>query len=101
VIAARVVGVCVATQKDPRLRGRKLLVVEPIRGDGSRAGKPFIAVDLVGAGAGEQVLLARSRDASLVADDAPVDAAVVGIADTITLPAHKPLDLTALGFGRE
>jgi ethanolamine utilization protein EutN len=100
VIAGRIVGVCVATQKEPGLQGRKLLVVEPIRSDGTPAGKLFIAVDLVGAGPGEQVLLARSRDASLVAGDAPVDAAVVGIADTIATPAHKPVDMAALGFGR-
>lgn len=86
-MAGRVVGVCVATQKDPRLRGRKLLVVAPLRTDGTPAGKPAVAVDLVGAGAGETVLLAKSRDASLAADDAPVDLAVIGIADAITTPA--------------
>ena len=99
-IAGRVIGLCVATQKDPLLQGRKLLVVEPIRTDGTAAGKPAIAVDLVGAGAGELVLLAKSRDASLAAGDAPIDLAVVGIADQITLPAHNPVDLQRLGFGK-
>lgn len=98
-MAGRVRGVCVATRKDERVAGRKLLVVEPVRADGSVAGKPFIAVDLVGAGAGELVLLARSRDASLVAGDGPVDAAIVGIADTLRCPPGAPIDLGALGFG--
>ena len=97
-IAGRITGVCVATQKDSRLKGRKLLVVAPVRSDGTPAGKPAVAVDLVGAGAGETVLLARSRDASLVADDAPVDLAVVAIADTLAAPPHKPVNLAERGF---
>lgn len=99
-IAGRIIGVCVATQKDPRLSGRKLLVVEPVRSDGTPAGKPAIAVDLVGAGAGELVLLAKSRDASLAANDAPIDLAVVAIADELATPPHRKPDLAALGFRR-
>lgn len=97
-MAGRIIGVCVATQKEPKLMGRKLLVVEPIRSDGTAAGKPAIAVDLVGAGAGETVLLAKSRDASLAADDAPVDLAVIGIADAIMTPPHRAVDLAERGF---
>lgn len=97
-IAGRVAGVCVATRKDPRLEGRKLLVVQPLRSDGTPAGKPAVAVDLVGAGAGELVLLAKSRDASLAANDAPVDLAVVAIADTLCTPPHRKADLAAMGF---
>jgi len=98
-MAGRVIGVCVATQKDSKLKGRKLLVVEPIKSDGTAAGKPAIAVDLVGAGAGETVLMAKSRDASLAADDAPVDLAVIGIADALMTPPHRPMDLAERGFG--
>jgi microcompartment protein CcmK/EutM len=97
-MAGRIIGVCVATEKDSRLKGRKLLVVETIRSDGTAVGKPAIAVDLVGAGAGEIVLLAKSRDASLAADDAPVDLAIIGIADALAAPAHPPLDLARKGF---
>lgn len=97
-MAGRVIGVCVATQKDPRLTGRKLLVVEPIRSDGSAAGKPAIAVDLVGAGRGETVLLAKSRDASLAAADAPIDLAVIGIADDLVAPPYRPIDPAERGF---
>ncbi|HYF81124.1 MAG TPA: EutN/CcmL family microcompartment protein [Symbiobacteriaceae bacterium] len=87
-----------ATQKDPKLAGRKLLVVEPIKTDGTPAGKPAIAVDLVGAGAGETVLLAKSRDASLAAADAPIDLAIIGIADALVTPPHQPISPAERGF---
>jgi ethanolamine utilization protein EutN len=101
VITGRVIGVCVATRKDEKLQGRKLLVVEPIRSDGSPAGKPAIAVDCIGAGAGEIVMLARARDASMAAGEAPVDLAIVGIVDALTTPPHRPVDLASLGFKTE
>jgi ethanolamine utilization protein EutN len=97
-LAGRVIGVVVATRKDEKLQGRKLLVVEPIKSDGSPAGKPAIAVDLIGAGAGETVLMAKSGDAAIAAGLAPVDLAIVGIADALTAPKHTPVDLRELGF---
>jgi ethanolamine utilization protein EutN len=98
VIAGRVIGVVVATRKDEKLQGRKLLIVEPIKSDGAAAGKPAVAVDLIGAGAGEIVMLARAADAALAAGLAPVDLAVVGIVDAVTTPPHTPIDLRELGF---
>jgi len=98
VITGRVIGVVVATRKDPQLVGRKLLVVEPIKADGSAAGKPAIAVDCIGAGAGEVVMMARARDASLAAGEAPVDLAIIGIVDSLNRPPDTPQDLAALGF---
>jgi microcompartment protein CcmK/EutM len=98
VITGRVIGVCIATQKDERLSGRKLLVVEPIRSDGTTAGKPAIAVDCVGAGSGEVVMMARAQDASMAAANAPVDLAVVAIVDTLSAPPHTPVNLPDLGF---
>ena len=95
---ARVIGVVVATVKDPKLNGRKLLVVEPVKSDGSPAGKPVIAVDLIGAGAGELVMMAKSGDAAQAAGLAPVDLAIIGIVDAMTLPPHTPIDLRELGF---
>ena len=92
-IAGRVIGVAVATRKDEKLQGRKLLIVEPIKSDGSAAGKPAVAVDLIGAGAGEIVMMARAADAALAAG-----LAVVGIADSVTTPPHSPVDLRELGF---
>ena len=80
---ARVVGTVVATRKDPGLRGAKLLVLQPIKNDGTPAGKTLVAVDSVGAGVTEQVFYVRGREASVpfLPDEVPTDAAVVGIVD--------------------
>jgi len=99
-ITGRVIGVCVATCKYQSLSGRSLLVVDLVKADGTVVGKPAIAVDLVGAGFGETVMMARSRDASMAANEAPVDLAIVGIVDEMTRPRHTQVDLTAMGFQR-
>jgi ethanolamine utilization protein EutN len=83
---ARVVGTVVATRKDEALRGQKLLVLQPLRPDGSPSGKALVAVDSIGAGAGEEVFYVRGREASFpfLPDEVPADAAVVGIVDPRT-----------------
>ena len=80
---ARVVGTVVATRKDPGLVGTKLLVLQPIKNDGTPSGKTLVAVDSVGAGVSEQVFYVRGREASVpfLPDEVPTDAAVVGIVD--------------------
>lgn len=86
-LLGRVMGRVWATAKEPNLEGRKLLVVQPITPDGKSKGKPVIAIDAVGAGAGEIVYWCRGRESSLAFDPpgtVPSDAAVVGIIDTIT-----------------
>ena len=82
-LLARVVGTVVATRKDPGLVGIKLLVLQPIKTDGSPAGKPLVAVDSVGAGVTEEVFYVRGREASVpfLPAEVPADAAVVGIVD--------------------
>ena len=55
-ILARVVGSVVATRKDPRLEGSKLLIVRPITPEGKEEGAYLVAVDTVGAGSRETVL---------------------------------------------
>jgi ethanolamine utilization protein EutN len=89
VLIGRIVGSIVATRKDPRLEGRKLLVVAPLDVvDGSaKRGAPFIAVDTVGAGVREIVLIVQGSSARLAqgCNEMPVDAAVVGIVDTVDL----------------
>ncbi|MGE0452789.1 MAG: EutN/CcmL family microcompartment protein [Vicinamibacteria bacterium] len=82
-LLARVVGTVVATRKDPGLSGIKLLLIQPLRTDRSSAGKPLVAVDSVGAGAGEDVFYVRGREACFpfLPDDVPADAAIVGIVD--------------------
>ncbi|MCR4425761.1 MAG: EutN/CcmL family microcompartment protein [Firmicutes bacterium] len=81
---AKVIGHVVATQKDPSLVGAKLLVVTQVDAAGRPVGKPHVAVDTVGAGAGEYVTVVRGREAGmpLPVPMAPVDAGIVGIIDT-------------------
>jgi ethanolamine utilization protein EutN len=83
VILARVIGTVVATQKDPGLHATTLLVIQPLRSDGTPAGRPLVAVDSVGAGTGENVFYVRGREAALpfLPDEVPTDAAIVGIVD--------------------
>ncbi len=84
-ILANIVGTVVATRKDERLVGSKLLVVQPINPKGRPQGNQFVAVDTVDAGFGETVLIVTGSSARMAADlkDRPVDAAIVGIVDSI------------------
>jgi microcompartment protein CcmK/EutM len=80
---ARVIGDVVATRKDPNLTGIKLLIVQPIAPDGSAAGRTLVALDSIGAGAGEHVFFVRGREAAypFYPVEAPSDATIVGIVD--------------------
>jgi ethanolamine utilization protein EutN len=87
---AKVTGALVATQKVDAMVGHKLLVVEPYRVDDSRqglksAGRTFVAVDTVGAGEGEFVLITQGSSARLTPEtkNLPVDAVIIGIVDTM------------------
>ena len=85
---ARVTGTVVATQKHRKLEGAKLLIVQPLGLDGSPRGGPLLSIDSVGAGVGERVLIVlegRAAGEALGRKAAPVDAAIVGIVDTLTL----------------
>jgi ethanolamine utilization protein EutN len=81
----RVIGKVVATRKDTSLTGVRLLVVSPVDHQQKSNGAPFVAVDVVSAGHGELIYWVGSREApnALPNKDAPVDAAIVGIADRI------------------
>jgi microcompartment protein CcmK/EutM len=80
---AHVVGNVVATIKDHKLEGLKLLLIQPLAPTGVPAGRVLVAVDSIGAGAGERVFFVRGTEASFPFDplQPPVDAAVVGIVD--------------------
>ena len=81
---ARVVGSVVATRKNDALTGARLLLAQPLDADGGPAGAAQLAIDAVGAGPGELVLLVLEGRAALAAlgrPGAPVDAAIVGIVD--------------------
>ncbi len=83
---ARVVGSVVASMKESRLVGMKLLLVEDAGLDAkSRGTTPYVAADLVGAGEGELVLVVRGSPAARALDvpGTPVDAAIVGIVDSV------------------
>ena len=82
-LLAKVVGTVVATRKDEGLLGTKLLVIQPLGTDRTPAGKPLVAVDSVGAGAGEDVFYVKGREASFpfLPAEVPADAAIIGIVD--------------------
>lgn len=82
----RVVGRVWATVKNRDLEGRRLLVVQPITIEGNDSGRPLIAVDAVGAGQGERIYWSRGGEATyaFLPDKVGVDAAVVGIVDSIS-----------------
>jgi ethanolamine utilization protein EutN len=84
-IIARIVGTVVSTQKDERLMGKKLLVVRPLNLDGTEASGYVVAVDTVGAGFQERVLVVAGSSARLAQGmkDVPVDAAIIGVIDTV------------------
>ena len=85
---ARVVGTVVATQKHAKFEGAKLLLVQPIGLDDSPRGTALLAVDSVGAGVHEKVLVViegRAAGEALGRKVAPVDAAIVGIVDRVDI----------------
>jgi ethanolamine utilization protein EutN len=86
-ILARVVGTVVATRKDDRLVGSKLLVVRTIDPRGQDEAGYLVAVDTVDAGLSDRVLVVSGSSARMAAGlkDCPVDAAIVGVIDTVQL----------------
>lgn len=80
---ARVIGDVVATRKDEKLVGLKLLLLQPLTTAREEVGRPLVAVDAVGAGVGEEVFFVRGKEASLPFSpvEVPVDAGIVGIVD--------------------
>ena len=82
----RVVGDVVATIKHPALENRKLLIVQPLTGDGAPAGRPGIAVDTVDAGVGDHVLTVDEGNSAaqvLGRPRGPVRLVVVGVVDEV------------------
>lgn len=82
----RVVGTIVATQKNRKLEGAKLLLVQPMTLEGTARGAAVLAIDSVGAGIGERVLLViegKAAGDALGKKGAAVDAAIIGIVDDV------------------
>ena len=85
-ILGRVVGQAVATVKRPQFEGAKLLLVQPETPEGAPVGATLLAVDGVGAGVSERVLVVvEGRAAGEIVGRklAPVDAAIIGIVDQV------------------
>jgi len=86
----RVVGTVVATQKHRKFEGAKLLLVQPLNLDDTPRGATLLAVDGVGAGVTEKVLIVlegRAAGEALGRKGAPVDAAIIGIVDQMDVDA--------------
>lgn len=87
-LIARVVGQVVASHKNEKLTGAKLLLVQPLELDGRDRGGPVLAVDGADAGVGDRVLLVQDGKAAqqvLGRGASAVDAAVVGVVDSVDL----------------
>jgi microcompartment protein CcmK/EutM len=90
-LIAKVTGSMVATQKVAAMTGHKLLMVEPYRldpqgrGELVTTGRSMVAVDTVGAGEGELVLITQGSSARLTPEtkNLPVDTVIIGIIDTV------------------
>jgi microcompartment protein CcmK/EutM len=91
---AKVVGNVVSTHKNPGFEGMKLLLIQPhIKKDQELvpSGSSIVAVDSLGAGAGEMVMFTQGSSARMTEStrDAPVDAVIIGIVDTVELDGKK------------
>lgn len=84
-LLARVVGTVVASRKDPRLEGKKLLICQQVNSWGEDEKGYLVAVDTVDAGFREKVLIVQGSSARMAhgCKDTPVDAAIVGIVDQV------------------
>jgi ethanolamine utilization protein EutN len=85
-ILGRVVGQVVSTHKRPQFEGAKLLLVQPETPQGEPRGATLLAIDAVGAGVSERVIVViegRAAGEALGKKLAPVDAAIVGIVDQL------------------
>ena len=81
----KVVGCVVATQKDARLHGHRLLVVQPLTPALEPTGKQLVCTDATGAGTGEIVYWCRGKESSFpfLPAEVPTDTTIVGIVDCV------------------
>ncbi|MBI5652580.1 MAG: EutN/CcmL family microcompartment protein [Chloroflexi bacterium] len=84
-LIARVVGDVVATIKDEKMVGRKLLIVREVSTENEIVGKPVVAIDTVDAGIGDVVLIAQGSSARQTSStkDTPTDAVIFAIVDSL------------------
>ncbi len=85
-IIAKVIGNVWATRKEENMKGQKLLILKQVDENRNLIGKAFVAVDNIGAGMGEYVIVTTGSSARKVSDDfIPIDAAVIGIVDSMDI----------------
>ena len=87
-ILAKVIGQVIATQKEPTHEGKKILLVQALSLDNELTGDPFVAMDSVDAGVGDRVLAVQEGFSAMTAvghNDAPIDAAIIGVVDSVEL----------------
>ncbi len=89
-LLGRIIGNVVCTMKDPTLIGQKFLIVQPLDRQGRDKGRPVIALDAVGAGAGETIYWCRGKEASFpfLPANLPTEATIVGIVDSVNIQAN-------------
>ena len=88
---ARVIGNVVSTAKAEGLVGRKLLVIQPLDARANDEGRPMVAIDSIGAGAGEVVIWCRGKESSFpfLPGNVPTDCTIVGIVDHVHLDGRR------------
>jgi ethanolamine utilization protein EutN len=87
-ILAKVIGQVIATQKEPTHEGKKILLVQALSLDNQLTGDPFVAMDSVDAGVGDRVLAVQEGFSAMTAvghNEAPIDAAIIGVVDSVEL----------------
>lgn len=87
-LLGRVIGNVVATMKNASLEGQRFLIVQPLDRHGRDKGNPLVALDSVGAGAGEMIYWCKGKEASFpfLPAEVPTEATIVGIVDTLNVP---------------
>ncbi|SIQ58947.1 ethanolamine utilization protein EutN [Alkalispirochaeta americana] len=90
-IIARVIGSVVSTIKEPKLVSQKLLILRQCTSSGDLSGPEMVAIDTVGAGTGELVIVALGSAARETdkTEGAPVDAAIVGVIDSLEVESGE------------
>ena len=90
-LLGKVIGTVVATRKEPTVEGLKLLVVRACDVDGKPTGATVVAVDAVGAGLGEVVLVCAGSSArqTQMTQNRPVDATIMAIVDEVALGGEQ------------
>ncbi len=92
-IIARVIGNIVATQKQESHEGKKILLLQPIDLDDQPMGDVVVALDAVDAGVGDRVLAVQEGFSAMTSvghTESPIDAAVIGVIDAVTLSEELP-----------